>query len=434
MSDLEAKIAKLEAENDQLRKENLALTNSEPRETTEESATMISADMRQIVTKLDEVIKSNADDRTITYLIQLFYSQLEQKFEMVSRDIEHLVSPLSQAKLATLGYTTSMENTTSDSFAGPQGDPWWEEFFNDAKVHDDQRARLSIIRKNFYTNDIAYRNERLTLDKEIKDFFLKRLKIVPTFSTEPTVPLDMSEVVEFARKLYSLKKNFNNAKAAVMDTQRQMGAVLNPKQHALFLTKVNAQRMFEWPKHVQTIKSAWQLFSEGDKITRDTHAQNPPSSTSSILSLLNSDTMKNLPTGPTIPASNMPTFSTNNLPTPFPTGFGFTPPPSFTAGSFINLNARPGQQLGPPGTTPTPSRPSLSSFSLSNNPPVNGLANTSFLNNPIMMNGLHSLPFPPSTAYNANMIDQQTSSNGFPPPSRYNFSSVDFSNRSQQPQ
>jgi len=47
-----------------------------------------------------------------------------------------------------------------------------------------------------------------------------------------------------------------------VDVQSQLNKILTPRQHAILLLRVNASRTFDWPRHVQTLRSAWQLFAE----------------------------------------------------------------------------------------------------------------------------------------------------------------------------
>lgn len=74
--------------------------------------------------------------------------------------------------------------------------------------------------------------------------------------------LDMGEVIEFARQLNCLKKNFVSQRVLMIDVQTQLNKILTPRQHAILLLRINASRTFDWPRHVQTLRSAWQLFAE----------------------------------------------------------------------------------------------------------------------------------------------------------------------------
>ncbi len=57
--------------------------------------------MRQILERLDDAVKSNLDERSISYLLQVFFLAAEKRHIAHEKEIEKLVDPLTQAKLGT---------------------------------------------------------------------------------------------------------------------------------------------------------------------------------------------------------------------------------------------------------------------------------------------------------------------------------------------
>lgn len=57
------------------------------------------AEMKQILEKLDDAVKNNADDKSISYLLQLFFLAIEKRHTIANKEIDKLVNPLTQAKL-----------------------------------------------------------------------------------------------------------------------------------------------------------------------------------------------------------------------------------------------------------------------------------------------------------------------------------------------
>lgn len=88
------------------------------------------------------------------------------------------------------------------------------------------------------------------IDKQIKDFYLMKLKLVPSLSCDPqngvynnknnATSLDMAEVIEFARQLNNLKKNFTAQRTLILEIQCQLTKILQPRQHAILMLKVSS--------------------------------------------------------------------------------------------------------------------------------------------------------------------------------------------------
>jgi hypothetical protein len=270
VQELETKISSLEAELEQLRKENSSFKRGEAFESIDPALLSMLAEMKQILEKLDDAVKNNADDKSISYLLQLFFLAIEKRHTVANKEIDKLVNPLTQAKLATMGYVPAMENPIVSNISGPNGNEWWAAYAQEARMTEEQARGIRELRERHWKLDTELRVERNALDKCIKDFFLQNLKLIPTVkdpknrfvSGSSGGGLDMGEVIEFARQLNCLKKNFVAQRVLMIDVQSQLNKILTPRQHAILLLRINASRTFDWPRHVQTLRSAWQLFAE----------------------------------------------------------------------------------------------------------------------------------------------------------------------------
>ena len=59
-------------------------------------------EMKQILERLDDAVKNNLDDRSISHLLQMFFLATEKRHIAHEKEVEKLVDPLTQAKLGML--------------------------------------------------------------------------------------------------------------------------------------------------------------------------------------------------------------------------------------------------------------------------------------------------------------------------------------------
>jgi len=256
-------------------------------------------------------VRNNLDDRAILYLLEIFFLATEKRHIAHEKEVDKLVDPLTQAKLATMGYVPSLENPMISQMYGPSGVEWWESYIKEANITPAQAEKVAEMKERLWKVDSELRVERSLIDKQIKEFYLKKLKLVPNlnvgdnanFKTSST--LDMSEVIEFARQLNTLKKNFIAQRTLVLEIQCQLGKILQPRQHAVLLLKINKSRAFDWPRHVQTLKSAWQLFSDKSQNLNGGAGTSP-----SLMSLLGNQPL-NFPPSQQLPTTNNTSNSAN---------------------------------------------------------------------------------------------------------------------------
>lgn len=57
--------------------------------------------MKQILDRLDDAVKNNLDERSISYLLQIFFLATEKRHIAHEKEVDKLVDPLTQAKLGT---------------------------------------------------------------------------------------------------------------------------------------------------------------------------------------------------------------------------------------------------------------------------------------------------------------------------------------------
>jgi len=96
---LESRISDLEEENKRLRQlcQNPAVSSITP-----EDATVVQQ-LRQVFDQLEEALRQG-DEKSLTYLLQIFSFTLERYSVVYEKEIEKLVNPSTQANLARMGY------------------------------------------------------------------------------------------------------------------------------------------------------------------------------------------------------------------------------------------------------------------------------------------------------------------------------------------
>jgi len=276
--ELETKLSVQEEELKQLRKEVTVLKSGTAFESIDPATSSLLEETKQIVEKLDEAIKNNADDQYIQYWIQLYFRLGEKRIALANKDIDKLVNPLTQAKLATMGYTPALQTSVSSILSGSDGNDWWDSYDQEAYLTPLQKEGLNAVRERYWRLDSELRNERVVIDTNIKTLFLQNLKLLPNlrdlhskFVSGSASKLDMADVVQIAEQLKCLKKNYMAQSSMNYDLHVQFTRILTPRQQAILLLRFAAVRAFDWPAHVQTLCSAWQIFGE-DKIGLE---QNP---------------------------------------------------------------------------------------------------------------------------------------------------------------
>jgi len=253
-----------------LREEVAVLKNDTAFEAIDPAMPDLLEELRQIVEKLDAAVKSNADDSVLQYLLQLYYCSSEKRLIAAIKEFEKLVNPLTQAKLATMGYTPALENYVVSYLSGPKGDEWWVLFDQEAHLTQEQNQLIQAIRDRHWKLDTELREQRVVIDKNIKTLFLQKMKLVPNLqdlhsrfiSGSNGSKLDMADIVHIAEQLKYLKKNYAAQRLLMFEQHQQFGRVLTLRQHAILLLRFAACRTFDWPSQAVTLCSAWRLFGK----------------------------------------------------------------------------------------------------------------------------------------------------------------------------
>ncbi|EGG16564.1 putative basic-leucine zipper transcription factor [Cavenderia fasciculata] len=239
--DIEEKLAVLALENDKLKKENVSLKKGGGVEIMKPDPAFITMMMeaKQIIIQLDVAIKKN-DERSLIYLLQLFHISIEKRHAIVEKEVEKMVHPYTQAKLAAMGYVPSLENPMISSISGPSSDNWWSRYMTAAAITDEQAKAIKELRANHWKADIELRNER------------------------------ENEILEFTRKLESLKKNFVKQRTLMEDTHSALSSILTPKQEAMLLVRVHASSRYDFA-NMEMLKNVW-----GSVVSKDAAFPPPP--------------------------------------------------------------------------------------------------------------------------------------------------------------
>nr|BAP16680.1 putative basic-leucine zipper (bZIP) transcription factor [Acytostelium subglobosum] len=292
--DIEEKLAVLALENDQLKKENLNLKKGGGLEIMKPDPAFITMMMeaKQIIIQLDVAIKKN-DDRSLIYLLQLFHLSIEKRHSIIEREVEKMVHPYTQAKLAAMGYVPSLENPMISSISGPSSDGWWLKYMQEAQITEEQAQAIKPLRSNHWKADIELRNERERLDRSIKEFYLSKVMVFPTNErlnksfaanlsiTDAPMPqpinntiadtnaVDISEILEFTRKLEHLKKNFVKQRTLMEDTHAALSAILTPRQEAMLLVRVHYSTRYDFA-NMEMLKNVW------GSVSKDSNFPPPP--------------------------------------------------------------------------------------------------------------------------------------------------------------
>jgi hypothetical protein len=284
VTSLENKVAQLATENEQLKKEIASIKRVDNFDLMRPDPLYLSMviELKHVLDSMDEAIKKNADDNTISYLLQLFHLVVEKRQNVYEKEVEKLVNPFAQAKLAVLGYAPVLEYPAVSSLIQPSAESWWNKFIGEAKVTLDQSRQLNQIKKEMWNIDQELKQERVILDKSIKEFFLQKMRVIPNYppfrgstsddnsnntlstsSTQDNQNLDVSDIIELSRKLNSLKKNFCTQRNLMINAFSRLGQILTPRQQAMLLVRINISTRFDG-SNLELLKSVWQSVTSSE--------------------------------------------------------------------------------------------------------------------------------------------------------------------------
>jgi len=257
------KIKRLEAEVDQLRRENALLRQGRPAPAFDSSA-KVSAhllQLKQLIDRLQSSVDAQQGDQALMAVMLDLYQSYHKT--TLKEDLDVLLNPYAQARLANLGYAPTVAHEEKKDLK------WLQDFFTrDGTYSEAQQRSLCEIFAMIKANDEKLRQERVRIDKEIKRFYFDKLKVhevrdfCPRDEPSPPGALEMLEMIEFAKQLGALKQNFITSHNSPSDYILAAGAFLTPLQHAKIVLQGFEGQPFDWPKHVQAVQCAWQIFTE----------------------------------------------------------------------------------------------------------------------------------------------------------------------------
>lgn len=281
LSDLKERIQQLEQEKEQLTKENLAyqMNNNSIKTPTPTIDPNVVSGLQEVAQAMAELEHSYVEDRLVEYYLQNFFVAAGKLHNAFLKDVDELVNPFTQANLASFGYMTSMEYP---EISATQVNTWWDSFISSSTLNPDQICKLQDVINKLCKRDSELRMERGVIDKQIKQFYLHKLMIIPLMSVQkPSEQLDSKTILDFTWLLNRLKTNIITQKSLLLNTQSVIGEILTPRQHASLILKVCHSRFFEWPYHAQVLRTAWDMVSHATPDTTvisQNHPLNPPSS------------------------------------------------------------------------------------------------------------------------------------------------------------
>ncbi|KYR02069.1 putative basic-leucine zipper transcription factor [Tieghemostelium lacteum] len=288
IKEIENKMAALTFENHQLKKENESLKETGGVEIMRPEPELVSMVMegKQIIVQLSYALKKN-DERTLIYLLHLFHCAIAKRYSIIEREVEKIVHPYTQGKLAAMGYVPKTDKWWFlNCIAGPGSDGWISLYKKEAEINEEQSQQLDTLRNQHYKLDQSLVAEREQLDKDIKRFFYTKILVLPNNPLEigdipchpyggdlqtlqPILnqPLDISQLLEFARKLESLKRNFIQHRNIMLDTISSLSSILTPQQEAMLLVRIHYYTGYDIG-HMELLKEVWtNIVSQNKNIT-----------------------------------------------------------------------------------------------------------------------------------------------------------------------
>jgi len=277
LSSLEAKIAHLTLENEQLRRENASIKQTGGVEMMRTDPTVVTfiIELRHTITRLQHALKNGADDETLGSLLQMFHLNLAKRHAGVEHEVEKILHPYTQAKLALLGYVPVMEHPVTSVFSAPESNGWWNRYAQEAKITEGQWNSLKLLREKHWQNDLETRKERRLLDQFIKDFLQRNILTMPSnehivkhlsdpFPLSPphsdsvigVGEADIAEIIEFTRKLEALKRNFVAQRTLIAQAHVQMNKILSPRQEAMLLVRMYDNTRYD-TCNMEMLKNVW---------------------------------------------------------------------------------------------------------------------------------------------------------------------------------
>ncbi|GAM19602.1 hypothetical protein SAMD00019534_027770, partial [Acytostelium subglobosum LB1] len=273
IKEIETKMAALTMENNQLKRENEVLKESGGVDFMRPEPELISMIMegKQIIIQMNEAIKKN-DERTLAYLLHLFHGAIAKRHQIIEREVDKMVHPYTQSKLASMGYVPKSDRPLWN-VVGPASEGWYSIFKREANLSDLQSQKLEALRREHDRQDQVLRLERDQLDQQIKKFFFTKILVLPNnpdvdspnstnqsslddYNIVNSSPLDIKEVMDFTRVLQAMKKNFIQQRIIMIDTISSLSTILTPRQESMLLVRIHFNTTYDLAQ-MELLKDVW---------------------------------------------------------------------------------------------------------------------------------------------------------------------------------
>eukprot|EP01112_Ceratiomyxa_fruticulosa_P013538 TRINITY_DN3807_c0_g4_i3.p1 TRINITY_DN3807_c0_g4~~TRINITY_DN3807_c0_g4_i3.p1 ORF type:complete len:359 (+),score=60.46 TRINITY_DN3807_c0_g4_i3:679-1755(+) len=243
--------------------------------------------------------KKNEDDKTLAYLLQLIHLTIDKRNAAFEKDLEKVINPFTQARLAVLGYVPDVERSgVGLLLMGPTEEAWWNKYFDIAKVGQEQQEKILAILADCREKDTELRRERIKLDEQIKNFFITNISLLPMYphlrldddnqpvlsqastpltytslsegpmgpggnpylNHNPYTQLSISDVVLFIRHLEAMRKSFTAQRGVMYELYGKISKILTPRQEAILMVRIQRQQTYD-PANTQVVWDMWKSLS-----------------------------------------------------------------------------------------------------------------------------------------------------------------------------
>mmetsp|Transcript_6997 Transcript_6997/g.7682 ORF Transcript_6997/g.7682 Transcript_6997/m.7682 type:complete len:438 (+) Transcript_6997:24-1337(+) len=249
IKDIESKLAQLSLENEQLRAENmknkilasqLTIENAELKTTAKTNISgktphplyrsysneiaVMDKEIEKIMIALQEACKRE-DEATISNLLKDFHQHQRQRQDMLTKEVQQLVTPKMQEKFVRLsGVPPKM---TADQEINR-----WLSGLADQGVSVAQIEELKKLESRHYAELRVIYREREDVNETIRGFYQDKILNNPTQVVNSALRLDDSSILVLSNKLELLKKNLQRENELVSSTLDDFGNILSPVQEA----------------------------------------------------------------------------------------------------------------------------------------------------------------------------------------------------------
>eukprot|EP01113_Clastostelium_recurvatum_P010164 TRINITY_DN1499_c0_g1_i1.p1 TRINITY_DN1499_c0_g1~~TRINITY_DN1499_c0_g1_i1.p1 ORF type:complete len:462 (+),score=116.95 TRINITY_DN1499_c0_g1_i1:201-1388(+) len=295
LEELEDTVARLTKELERVSAENLKLRQVDISDLMSNNQRINASlvECRQILTNVCIALRDPTSDDKLVFFLRQFWANVERVQHAVTLEIDKLVNPASQAKLAMGGYgIVNFENPVMQSFPAAS---WWGTFVQEARVTQEQLQSIQrimtfmlpipfylsilwyipcslilaslVIKETTLQTEVGLFAERQQLDRDIKQFYFHTARIacaltpgsesessLEGLSMQPT-PIGYHDMLEFSKKMTLLKNNFVSHRKVILNAHIQIGQQLTPRQQAMLLVRAYAGSFCQ--ENIETLRKLY---------------------------------------------------------------------------------------------------------------------------------------------------------------------------------